>query len=352
MNLQFECWSSCSVSNLFWKRLAEVKVDEIGKGSCKRRIWAFYQLNAPPSLFLTAESLLECEPERVAELGASFYCLPGELILVDSIEEFKAIDKQAEANRIAQENSKLTGDPKFFVLFAFADVKKYRFYHQISYPVLLLNSSFTVSEEVKSEAVQLTKAFASTKDTIHFADPSNSAPCWPLRQLLTSEAFAGKSIRIKTTQKSFTVSVPQLEVSGLGGWERSHEDSKRVAPVKCTDLSGLFDPLQLAKQAAELNLKLMKWRLVPRLDLEKISKTSCLLIGSGTLGCNISRVLLVNKALCLTFHYYVFCRDGGLEKLLLLIMEKFLIPIRFVKVCLPLKMHEKEKQKLWQQQSG
>lgn len=289
MNLQFECWLSCSISNLFWKRLAELKVDELGKGLCKRRIWAFYQDSA--GLFLTAESLLEAEPERVAEMGSKFYCLPGELILADSIEEFKALDRQAEAGIIAQGNSKAGAERNFFVLFAFADVKKYRFYHQVAYPVLLLKSPFLVSEE-QTIAADIPNAFTIESDKVYFADPSSGAPSWPLRQILTNESFAGKTVLVQTTGKSFKVTVPELESVGLGGWERSREDPKRLAPIKCTDLAALFDPLQLAKQAAELNLKLMKWRLVPSLDLERMSRTSCLLIGSGTLGCNIARVLL------------------------------------------------------------
>ena len=48
----------------------------------------------------------------------------------------------------------------------------------------------------------------------------------------------------------------------------------------------------MAENAVDLNLKLMKWRMLPSLDLEKISKTSCLLLGSGSLGCQVARVLL------------------------------------------------------------
>ena len=55
----------------------------------------------------------------------------------------------------------------------------------------------------------------------------------------------------------------------------------------------MFDPLQqLGANAVDLNLKLMKWRLQPNIDLEKLQKLKVLLLGSGTLGCNVSRVLI------------------------------------------------------------
>jgi len=52
---------------------------------------------------------------------------------------------------------------------------------------------------------------------------------------------------------------------------------------------------RLADTSVDLNLKLMRWRIVPDLQLEKIKDTKCLLLGAGTLGCYVARSLLVRR---------------------------------------------------------
>ena len=93
------------------------------------------------------------------------------------------------------------------------------------------------------------------------------------------------------------------------GWEKNVQG--KLGP-RLADLAPMMDPVRyvrhilskttslltrfvhrLADQAVDLNLKLMRWRILPSLDLEKIATTRCLLLGAGTLGCYVSRTLMV-----------------------------------------------------------
>ncbi|CAJ2676283.1 unnamed protein product [Trifolium pratense] len=55
---------------------------------------------------------------------------------------------------------------------------------------------------------------------------------------------------------------------------------------------------RLAVSAADLNLKLMRWRALPSLDLSALSSLNCLLLGAGTLGCQawgVRKITLVDN---------------------------------------------------------
>jgi len=73
------------------------------------------------------------------------------------------------------------------------------------------------------------------------------------------------------------------------GWELN---ARGKPGPRWVNLKPLLDKNHLAIQAADLNLKLMKWRMIPNLDVNLLQSTKVLLIGAGTLGCSVARTLL------------------------------------------------------------
>lgn len=142
--------------------------------------------------------------------------------------------------------------------------------------------------------------------TVVFHDTSSlpSNPGWGLRNVLyylsakhgiTSLVVICLREGSSSTQASLSLSSPPSTAPAKPpqavGWER--HPSGKLSP-RVADLGPMMDPTRLAAQAVDLNLKLIKWRLLPALDLDKISGTRCLLLGAGTLGCYVARILMVN----------------------------------------------------------
>lgn len=164
------------------------------------------------------------------------------------------------------------------------------------------------------------------EQTIAFLDPSANPhnPGWPLRNLLAY--FRALYPSTTSTLRILCWRDPEIPSSdwksrfgvihiGAGdaqldtrpsavGWEKSA--TGKLGP-RVADLGPMMDPKLLANQAVDLNLKLMRWRILPSLNLEKVSSTRCLLLGAGTLGCYIARTLMVRLRLprctsCLLFN--------------------------------------------------
>lgn len=159
---------------------------------------------------------------------------------------------------------------------------------------------------------------------ICFADPSNYtepgpvAPGWMLRNLLMLIRQRWKRDRVQVlcyrdlharreaarsivfdmelskspAKKSEADSDAPVEPDFLPkvvGWERNA--SGKLAG-RLADLTEYMDPKKLADSSVDLNLKLMKWRISPSLNLDKIKETKCLLLGAGTLGSYVARNLM------------------------------------------------------------
>ena len=157
---------------------------------------------------------------------------------------------------------------------------------------------------------------------ICFADPSTfvGIPGWPLRNLLVliRQRWQLSNVQIlcyRDTQyrrdqpQSIIIKLESLQGdaensssmsqpnSGRGypplpkvsGWERNEAGRLNNRIV---DLAAYMNPERLADQAVDLNLKLIKWRIAPEVDLNVIKNTKCLLLGAGTLGSYVARNLM------------------------------------------------------------
>lgn len=117
---------------------------------------------------------------------------------------------------------------------------------------------------------------------------------WPSRLVLAKLPAGNHTLKIIRMNTITNVIVQIADKDGLSlqitGWETNEHG--HLLP-RMTDLSPLMDPKQLAREAADLNLRLIKWRLIPDLDLSIFARQRILLLGAGTLGCNVARALLV-----------------------------------------------------------
>jgi len=240
-----------------------------------------------------------------------------------------------------------------FLLLTHADLKHYRYYYWFAFtaayvtdvnvlgePVLIGNrfselqiasliesfdcknhdyptGMFVIQDDgEKLEVKRLSQFSALAKSGVKllfgFCDPCTLRmhPGWPLRNLLALIAHHWQNyiqdtvevvcLRDRTKDGRRTVlhsivlnlQIPEILPNSLPkfvGWEKNE---KQKSGPRMVDLSASMDPRRLADSAVDLNLKLMRWRLLPELNLEKISGTRCLLLGAGTLGCNVARCLL------------------------------------------------------------
>eukprot|EP01029_Cantina_marsupialis_P016396 TRINITY_DN36492_c0_g2_i2.p1 TRINITY_DN36492_c0_g2~~TRINITY_DN36492_c0_g2_i2.p1 ORF type:complete len:754 (-),score=195.77 TRINITY_DN36492_c0_g2_i2:189-2450(-) len=73
------------------------------------------------------------------------------------------------------------------------------------------------------------------------------------------------------------------------GWE--NDKNGKVRP-RVINLNSFMSSEAIMDQAVDLNIKLMKWRMMPELQENTLRNLNCLLLGAGTLGCQVARNLV------------------------------------------------------------
>ncbi|KAH0831017.1 hypothetical protein J3R83DRAFT_13502 [Lanmaoa asiatica] len=382
--VQFAPFASL-VQPAFWHELTTLKIDVLRLSQDSFPLSASYSVGRSIRDRETGQDVpLGCNLSLGADAFVDSPTIPplsvsarGVLKNYNTIEDFKAADKAALFNALADEiwtsiiEHKDASKLNQFLLITFADLKKYQYYYWFAFPAFVAKPAWEIADngwkpaEDQFSAAQLTSIFnalhtetkpyfvvkltgdvaevhaidradaLTSNDSqsvcppptsadphtqlsleqiiIGFLDPSASPenPGWPLRNLLaylyaiypshttSLPVLCWRDSDLPAPGKSFKSRFGVVSHAGSGdtitkptalGWERHPTTNKLSA--RMADLAPMMDPTRLADQAVDLNLKLMRWRILPALDLDKVASTRCLLLGAGTLGCYVARTLM------------------------------------------------------------
>ncbi|KAJ8605505.1 hypothetical protein CTAYLR_000034 [Chrysophaeum taylorii] len=288
----------------FWQEVGRRKLEEWGLDERPKKVVGQWGVGCvaglPPRLELTRSAFSD-----VVEEGA--FAARGTVVTVNTLEELKRADKGA-----------LLGGCEDFVAIVFADMKKNRYVYWFGFRGEVLDpparrvASGKLSEIVDAvPKVEFCAArvengkIASTTEKLEdategalfcIADPATGEdPGWPARNYVAAIARRFKRFRLALWREGgvggiwIDVEIPeQKRKAPPTGWEPNAHG--RMGP-RAVDLAPLTDPNELAAAARSLNLHLMRWRLLPDLDVAALARTKCLLLGAGTLGCNVARCL-------------------------------------------------------------
>ncbi|XP_063718260.1 ubiquitin-like modifier-activating enzyme ATG7 isoform X2 [Symsagittifera roscoffensis] len=338
----------------FWYQLADRKLNEWKLETSPKPIQGYFNSSLKPGLPCLFNIGDQAFNEKV-QLPAFSHISRGQLLLANTKEDFSKFDKKAilsssidavidsiQRGTCFEDSSLLLP----FTLLCFADLKKHTFVYWVCFPSIHLSNELCSQIELdpisadnvclleSANGVNLTETLFAvdsvnksrisweeareresvTAVTFVCSDPSTDSNSigWFCRNVINALLFhfAKKADKINlvclriqaenadiSVRSSVQLNIPTQpgsvdfsvrDLLSSSGWEKNKE---KLLP-KMADLSKLMDPKILSKNAVELNLKLMKWRIVPELDLEKIAQQKCLLLGAGTLGCNVARLLL------------------------------------------------------------
>ena len=312
-------------------------------------VWMWLAREKLDRLKLSTEPILNKQGVRIESKGSSRMLVVTDERLADSAfesvlinantgKEFKEMDRKRVFDGCSKQLLERPGIPKLFLI-SFADLKTHTFTYNVAVPAVSPETYDFEFEEYKSfpsissprTDVGLKLLHASDEserefipsevsegDTIIAYDKSycnEEASVLPfyLRTALTSIACTlgpnseiRVSVRIISDQSSFELRNILIKHSPstrlIPNWVKwMNPSTQQPTAIMSVDLKRYMDPVTMASESVALNIKLMKWRLLPSLQPERMSDLKFLLIGAGTLGCSVARCLLAWGVYHITF---------------------------------------------------
>ncbi|SCW03872.1 LAFE_0H00892g1_1 [Lachancea fermentati] len=344
--LKFASPCQSFVDTSFFQELSRLKLDVLKLDSERKGLYCTLNLENTPKgascahLFLNSQSF----DESSSQTSGSIF--PGSIYNFNTIEQFKSLDKTQFIQERAQElwisGIQNPNEVVGFSIISFADLKKFKFFYWVCIPCFQIQDPswkiVLVQKGHLHNCQEYIDWFRDRKDAWSFIIDSHrnvlefnektAIDCAVLGIRDTSNLDMIPSALTKnfiSLMKYFRRSLSSLKIYCIrpdveccfwmdinlpgelsstdvrikaSGWERNTQN--KLTP-RAIDLSSLIDPMKVADQSIDLNLKLMKWRIAPELNLDVVKESKILLLGAGTLGCYVARSLLAWGVRKLTF---------------------------------------------------
>ncbi|BFZ57955.1 Autophagy protein 7 [Savitreella phatthalungensis] len=283
------------ISHDFWHALATLKLDTLKLSEAPVSIYGTYEAGAryTPGRPARLDLALGTPPPNVCALTGNLY--------VVNVGDHLATRK-IELARDSQDTDLL--------VICHADLKKYVFTYYVRYACRSRLASYSRIEPPDATFSTLASQLAASPGTPHiladpsdhaiaFIDPTNGpSPGWPLHKAISLAPTESTTVDVVGYRgrrfPPVVLRVALQEATRIEVWEKDGSPTT-------IDLGSSMDPGILSSQARDLNLKLMRWRVAPSLDLASLSSTRCLVLGAGTLGCYVGRLLVAWGVNAMTF---------------------------------------------------
>jgi ubiquitin-like modifier-activating enzyme ATG7 len=308
---------SVRVDNSVWMWLAKEKLEnlKLSKEPVLNKLGLrSEQQTSMSQLVVTAEGPVSEEFETV-------------LINTNTAKEFREFDRKGIFDRYSEDLLKCPATPKLFLI-SFADLKTFVFTYNVALPSISpggydfeceelvtekaispslagpRNRSVCLSRTGEPSLIEFNPADVIDGDIILVHDKWSSGIPFYVRTILTSVALRiPRDSEIRVTLRIVS-DLSNTEYRGIvirsteatrvvPNWIKwTNPISQQATAIMSVDLKRFMDPSTIAAESIALNIKLMKWRILPALEPEKMSNLRFLLIGAGTLGCAVARCLV------------------------------------------------------------
>ena len=300
----------------FYTEYQKKILDEYKYENAFKQITAFYE-TTDNNTFIRFEDF-SFNPSKNPQVTGKLYNLNGLLVHYSTIEGFEQLKNIDDVLKEIEANSTKYN----FILFIYGDLKTFLFRYRF---ILLHNknveykikkvSNENLNEDLKKlidEHIEKNKDkvnehyyYLLNETTIYINDISTNQTSIPI--LIKNSLYENQKETIteiiinKTQNKYLTLLLENIKLIPIKDKIPELKELFEKLEIIKVDLKQMFNSETIAENAVDLNINLMKWRMCPGLNTQIIKEKKYLLIGSGTLGCHVSRCLLGWGARNITF---------------------------------------------------